>query len=201
MVWFRKLFRKSTKNIFPEQKHMIEFAFEVAGMKYYQFDDVFNLPYERGLMALAVYEEVRMRCSREYLSKHVDACRKILHDSKIDIYKLNALNEQMSDRLDLAIDTDLLYKLASVVYFDKNENPAVYEPEYCNKKIAFWRGNKDVNAFFLQKPLVELIPFLKDVDFDLNTYSEMVGATNKIHSEILQASVSKNTSKNLKSGS
>lgn len=201
MAWFRKLFRKSTKNIFPEQKHMIEFAFEVAGMKYYQFDDVFNLPYERGLMALAVYEEVRMRCSREYLQKHVEACRKILHDNKIDIYKLNALNEQMSDRLDLAIDTDLLYKLASVVYFDKNENPAVYEPEYCNKKIAFWRGNKDVNAFFLQKPLVELIPFLKDVDFDLNTYSEMVEATNKIHSEILQASVSKNMSKNLKSGS
>lgn len=188
-----KLLKRNTKSIFPNQKHMIEYAFTVKGVKYYQFNDVFQIPYERGLMALAVYEEVRMKCTREYLLKHVEACRKILHDNKIDIYKLNALNEQMSDRLNLAFDTDLLYKLASVVFFDKKENPAVYEPDYCKKKIEFWRENKDVNAFFLQKPLVELIPFLRDVDFDLQKYSETVKKVNKMHSEILQAFVYKNT--------
>ncbi|WP_418894220.1 hypothetical protein [Limibacterium fermenti] len=190
-----RLLKWKGENLFPRQKHIIEFAFEIKGVKYYQFQDVFNLPYERGLMALAAYEEVRMRCTREYLEKHVKACRTLLHDAKIDIYKLNALNEQMSDRLNLSLDTDLLYKLASVVFFDKKENPAVYEPDYCKKKIAFWKEHKDVTSFFLQKPLQELIPFLKDADFDLGSYSETVKRVNEIHSEVLQACIAKNTRK------
>lgn len=196
----KNIFRRKEKAVFPNQKHIIEFAFEIGGVKYYQFSDVFNLPYERGLMALAVYEEVRMKCTREYLEMHVAACRKLLHNAKIDIFKLNALNEQMADRLNMVFDTDLLYKLASVVFFDKKENPAIYEPDYCGKKIAFWREHKDVAAFFLQKPLMELIPFLKDVDFDLQSYSEAVVETNRLHSAILRASTSKNTSRVSRSG-
>ncbi len=191
---------KSTRNVFPNQKHIIEFAFKIGGVKYYQFDDVFNLPYERGLMALAVYEEARMRCTREYLEKHVDACRTLLHESKIDIFKINALNEQLGDRLNLSMDTDLLYKLASVVFFDKKENPAIYESDYCNKKIAFWKKHKDVTSFFLQKPLRELIPFLKDADFDLQSYSEVVQAVNKTHLRVLEACAYKNISKGSKNG-
>ncbi|WP_148038835.1 hypothetical protein [Proteiniphilum sp. X52] len=136
------------KSIFPNQKHIIEEAFEVGGVKYYRFSDVFQLPYERGLMALAVYEEVRMRCTREYLEKHVEACRELLHDSKIDIYKLNLINEQLGDRLNLAFDAEHLYKLASVVFFDEKENPALYEADYCAKKIEHWKKHKDLTAFF-----------------------------------------------------
>lgn len=188
-----KLFRRNVKSIFPNQKHMIEYAFTVKGVKYYQFNDVFQIPYERGLMALAVYEEVRMRCTREYLEKHVEACRELLHDSKIDIYKLNLINEQLGDRLNLAFDAEHLYKLASVVFFDEKENPALYEADYCAKKIEHWKKHKDLTAFFLQKPLMELIPFLKDADFDLQTYSEVVEKTNETHSAILRAAISKTT--------
>lgn len=192
--------KKDIKSIFPNQKHIIEESFEVGGVKYYQFSDIFQIPYERGLMALAIYEEVRMRCTREYLQKHVDACRTLLHDSKIDIYKLNLINEQLGDRLNLAFDAEHLYKLASVVFFDDKENPALYEADYCNKKIEFWKKHKDVTAFFLQKPLLELIPFLKDADIDLQAYSEIVEKTNKLHSEVLQAATSKTTSKASKNG-
>jgi hypothetical protein len=195
MSLLNKIFKrkKDIKSIFPNQKHIIEFAFEVSGVKYYQFSDVFQIPYERGLMALAVYEEVRMRCTREYLKKHVEACRSLLHDMKIDIYKLNLINEQLNDRLNLAFDAEHLYKLASVVFFDEKENPALYEADYCAKKIDFWKKHKDLTVFFLQKPLLELIPFLKDVDIDLQAYSEIVEKTNKIHSAVLQAATFKTT--------
>ena len=194
MNLFRKIFRqRDVKSIFPNQKHIIEEAFEVGGVKHYRFSDVFQLPYERGLMALAIYEEVRMRCTREYLEKHVEACRELLHDSKIDIYKLNLINEQLGDRLNLAFDAEHLYKLASVVFFDEKENPALYEADYCAKKIEHWKKHKDLTAFFLQKPLMELIPFLKDADFDLQTYSEVVEKTNKTHLAVLQASTYKTT--------
>jgi len=181
-----KISRKDPKNVFPGSKHIIKHAFTIAGIDYYQFDDVFNLPYERGLMALVIYEEARMNCNREYLEKHVEVSRELLRSRSIDIYKLNQLNEQMSERLNISFDTSLLYKLASIVFFDKNENPSLYEPEYCEKKIALWKEHRNVTDFFLQKPLQELIPFLQNVEFDLEKYSELIQELNKIHSERFQ---------------
>jgi len=184
---FRKIFtrRKDVKKLFPNNKHLIEYAFSVAGVDYYCFNDVFHTPYERGLLALPIYEETRMKCSREYLQKHVEAMRKLLHEPKIDIFKINQLNEQMNERLSLALDVDLLYKLASVVYFDKNENPYVYEAEYCKKKIEHWKAHKGVADFFLQAPIQELMPFLKSQNFDLDAYFPLNEKLNRIHLENL----------------
>jgi len=179
------------KRLFPGQKHIIEPAFEIAGIQYFRFNDVFQIPYERGLMALAIYEETRMKCSREYLTKHVEVCRELLHSPKVDIFKINQLNEQLNERLTLILDTDLLYKLASIVYFDSKENPALYEPDYCRKKIELWKQHKGVADFFLQKPLLELIPYLENVDFDLATYSQINKELNDLHLERLQACSSK----------
>jgi hypothetical protein len=184
--------RKDPKRIFIGSKHIIEHAFTIAGVDYYQFADTFNVPYERGLMALAVYEETRMKCSKEYLEKHVKAVREVLHGSEtINVFRIEQLNEQLNERLELVCDTDLLYKLASVAFFDENENPATYEPEYADKKIAFWKQHKGVADFFFQKPLIELIPFLRSADFDLNTYSQLSRELNKIHLERLQLFSSK----------
>jgi hypothetical protein len=177
--------RKNPKKLFPNQKHLIDYAFTAGGVDYYQFNDTFSLPYERGLMALAVYEESRMRCSREYLERHVKTVRETLKSNKIDIFKINQLNEQMSERLNLVIDVDLLYKLASIVFFDKKENPAIYEPDYCKEKIEFWKRHKGVADFFLQKPITELIPFLKSAGIDLNEYSRLNTELNRLHSERL----------------
>jgi hypothetical protein len=179
--------RRNVKKLFPHQKHLIIYAFTVDNTDYYQFDDVFALPYERGLMALATYEETRLKCSREYMEKHVAAMRKLLHEPKIDIFKINVLNEQMNERLNLVFDVDLLYKLAAVVFFDKNENPVLYEQDYCQRKIEFWKAHKGVADFFLQKPISELIPFLKSAKVDLNTYSEINTDLNRIHLELLQS--------------
>jgi hypothetical protein len=184
-------YAKDPKKVFPTQKYIIEPAFEIAGVQYYRHADVFNIPCERGLMALAIYEEARMRCSREYLEKHVEVVRELLRAKSIDIYKINQLNEQMAERLNLVLDTDLMYKLASIVYFDGKENPAIYEMDYCAKKIDFWKQHKGTADFFLQKPLKELVPYLESVDFDLNEYSKVQMELNKIHSDRLSASISK----------
>jgi hypothetical protein len=174
------------KKHFPDQKHVIEFAFDIAGVGYYRFNDVFSLPYERGLMAIAIYEETRMKCSREYLLQHVQAMESILHEKSIDVFKINQLNEQLRERLTLSLDVDLLYKLASVVFFDKKENPCLYDADYNLQKIAFWQQHKGVKDFFLQTPVQELMPFLQSSDFDLESYSEVNRQLNQIHSERLR---------------
>jgi hypothetical protein len=171
------------KNRFPNVDHIIEEAFEVGGVKYYQFADVFSLPYERGLFALMIYEQTRMKCTLEYLQKHVDVVRVILHSDKINVFKINQLNEQLNERLHLALDVDLLYKLASVVFFDEKENPILYDQSYCDQKIAHWKKHKGVADFFLQQPLKDLIPFLESADFNLDEYLPMNQELNKIHLE------------------
>lgn len=183
-----------------KQKYRIEYAFTCGGTKYYRFADITNLPYERGLMALQVYNEVDMRCSRQFLLHYADTIDQLLHQPQIDIFKINQLNEILKQRLTLIADTDLLYRLAAVCFFDKTENPAVYEPDYAEKKIAKWRKDKGVHDFFTQMPLLELMPFLQNVDTDLDTYSAMCDELNKIHSECLRLASSASKSTNTNNG-
>lgn len=183
-----------------KEKYRIEYAFTCGGTKYYRFADITNLPYERGLMALQVYNEVEMRCSREFLIQYTDAIDKILREQNIDIFKINELNKILRQRLALPTNTDLLYKLASVCFFDKSENPAVYEPAYAEKKIAKWRKDKGVHDFFMQKPLLELMPFLQSVDTDLDTYSAMLQELDKIHYECIRLASSAKESTSTSNG-
>ena len=169
-----------------KEKYRIEYAFTCGGTKYYRFADITNLPYERGLMAMHAYNEVQMRCDRNFLVRYADTIDKLLHEQKIDIFKIQKLNEVLKQRLTLVAETDLMYKLASIVYFDKSENPAVYEPAYAEKKIAKWRKDKGVHDFFTQKPLLELMPFSQSANTDLDTYSEMLQEVKKIHLECLR---------------
>ena len=176
-----------------KEKYRIEYAFTCGGTKYYRFADITNLPYERGLMALHVYNEVDMRCSRQFLLHYADTIDKLLREQKIDIFKINQLNEILKQRLTLTTDTELLYKLASVCFFDKTEN-------YAEKKIAQWRKDKGVRDFFMQKPLLELMPFLLNIDTDLDTYSAMCDELNRIHSECLRIASSGNVSTSTSNG-
>jgi hypothetical protein len=67
-------------------------------------------------------------------------------------------------------DADLVYKLASVVFFDKSESPTHYEHGYNQKKIEHWKKNASMYDFFLQMPLQELVPFLKQSGEDTQVY-------------------------------
>jgi len=193
MTFFKNLTRRylDTKSIFPKSEHIIEWAFRVGDTDYYTYADVFSLPYERGLMAVAVYNELDMRLSRDYMGKHTNAMDELLGAKEIDIFKIKLLNDQIKQRMSLVTDVDLLYKIASVVYFDKNENPAIYEAEYNNKKIATWKEARGVNDFFTQKPIMELLPFLANVDVDLDIYSVLNYALNELHLEKIHTLLSK----------
>lgn len=183
---FKNIFKKSVKQLFQNTEAIIEEAFKIDGITYYRFSDLNNLPYKRGLMAYAVYNELDMRCTREYLVLHADALNTILSKPEINVFDIKKLNDQMMQRLQLTTDVDLMYKLASVAYFDKNENPESYDTAYCEKKIAHWKKYSSVEAFFLSQPLMELLPFLSNADVDLNTYSELNKELNEIHLGVLR---------------
>lgn len=181
---FRRKARRHDLPTFQDINLPIEYGFTAAGIDYFRFVDPFNLPPVRGLKAVTFYEEARMRCSIEYLQRHTEAMDKILTDpAKIDIFKVKQLNDQLKERIMWKMpEVELMYKLASVVYFDKTEHPANYDFAYNERKIAGWKQEGSAFDFFTQEPLRILMPFMGEQTGNLQKYSEMLQEVNEIHS-------------------
>ena len=177
----KKLLNRLFKtNRFPTTKHDVTYAFTCGGIDYYQFTDFNSTPAMRGLKTMVFYEELKMKCTLEYLRLHVEATDNILTSSKVSIFDIKRLNDQLKQRLDIALDIEILYKIASIVFFPKNENTEDYDYAFNAKKVAHWKKHKGAD-FFLQKPLLELLPALKDMKGSLENYSAMVQKLNKAH--------------------
>lgn len=180
---FSKLFSKR-KSLFNKEGLIIKDAFTVGGVKYFEIDNILALPYSRGMQAVHCYEEVRMKCDYDFLKAHCEAINNIYEGKRIgfeEITKMKKLNDQLLERLNKIIDTDLIYKLAAVVFFDENESPYDYDEAYAKKKIAHWKKHASAKDFFLSEPVTRLIPFLKQPEIDMETYSTVIEKLNAIH--------------------
>jgi len=180
-----KLFNFKSKPFKVEEGHVITPAFKSGGVQYYRMTDIFNTYAFRALDALAVYEQWQMRCTPEYLVAHKEAMKKLLSDPhKIDITSIVKLYNNLEERLAFAIPTeDIIWNFAAVVYFDENENPYKYDPEYGKQKIARWKKDKKAVDFFFIQPIKELIPSPELSGEGLDTYLKMA---NKISQEQLK---------------
>lgn len=190
MNLLNRLLRRSH---FPEANHAIIKAFTCGGVDYFQFDDVFNVPYRRGLGAIKYYEEFRMRTTAEFLKLHYESVKAILTPEKgkgLDITKIAQLNEQLGERLNWALDGDSLYNFASVVFFDATESPFDYEMKYNKRKIAEWKKHMEAKDFFLQQPLIRLIPYLRDLNASIPDYLEVTAKVTQFHLENLLGAIS-----------
>jgi hypothetical protein len=181
MSLIKRLLKKSA---YPKHEHDVEFAFASGGIDYYQFKDFSNMPAVRGLKTMVFHEEMRMKCSLEYLQLHCEAVDNILLNKKINIFDIKKLNDQLKQRLDIAIETELIYKLASVVFFDKKEDIKDYDFTYNMQKIRHWK-KYNANDFFLLRPLQQLMPSLNNVAVNLQMYSTVVEKLNAMHLENL----------------
>lgn len=181
------------KEYFPDSKHIIEYAFTLGDRHYFRYDDPLNTPYDRALKCLVYYKELDMNCDREFLKAHTQAFDNSLKQTSITIdtlIELKRLNDQLKQRLELPKEPELMYKLASVVFFDQKENPMVYEFKYGENKIRFWKKNTTITDFFLSKPLIELIPYLQYAGENLEQYSRLVKGVNQEHLDNLSAMLS-----------
>jgi hypothetical protein len=183
---------KSKPKFLKENQYNIEKIFTNNGKDYYSFKDSFNVPYERALTALTYYEEFRMRCTREYLQKHVEATDALINSKTIKLTEVAKLNNQLKERLEWIIEPELIYKLASVIIFDSNESPYVYDFKYNQAKISEWKENKEILSFFLQLPIMNVIPYLNDLELNLEAYSELVERVKTTHLENILSIKSEN---------
>src|SRR5688572_16817539 len=163
MRW-KKFFKKRFRSRLLDDKYKIVPAFTLGGTNYYMFDQTAEVPTGRMLAALAIYNEMEMRCDREYLDLHTRAMQKVLSDpKKINVMYIAQLNLNLKERLELMPLPDLVYKLASVIFFDETESPYNYNFEYNKGKIEQWKKAPETLDFFLSRLASELIPSLKPV--------------------------------------
>jgi len=170
-------------------------AFQYKGIDYYMHEDPLNVAAGRGLSAMKYMDELVMRCSPEYLKMHCDAVNKILSNPKrIDLSVLVKLHNNLNERVKLnTVMPDHIYKLASVVFFTKDESPFKYDLKAGEQKIAAWR-DAEMLDFFLQGHLRTLVPLLSLPENNSPDYLRVAEKINSIHlkhlSEVLSKSVS-----------
>jgi hypothetical protein len=169
-------------------------AFRHKGKVYYNFTDSYKMPAGRAMCALAIYEELRMRCTVDYLRKHIEATEVILNpqNGKIKLTKLAQINANLKERLNLAPFPDHIYKLASVVFFDETESPYSYDFDYNQKKIAEWKKDGELLYFFLNMPFSDLMQFGKLSKEHATSYFNTGAMIDQIHQNNLQELISSN---------
>lgn len=156
----------------------IEEAFTLKGKKYYCCATATDLAAGRGLSAMIIYDEFRMKCSKEYLELHIEATELLLKgkDGVIGLDHLLALkqiNQNLKERINLVAMPEHVYKLASVYYWDESESPYMYDHVYNAKKIEEWKKDPEVLSFFLSGPLKEFLPFFESQGMSANSFLEI----------------------------
>jgi hypothetical protein len=194
MKLLKRIFQRRPKIIKLDKYNLIE-AFELKGVKYYQFDDVYNMPTGRGMAALTIYAEFDMRCTKEYLLTHISAVDKILNPDKnkgIDLVALSIIHNNLKERLQLMPFPDYIYKLASILFFDETESPFNYNWEYNQKKIKVWQTSGGTLDFFCTVPLKNLMPFSIPSGGSVQTYFQLHEKINQLHIQAMQEVILRN---------
>lgn len=179
----RNLFQKSKPQL-PNHEYHLEHAFECGGIDYFEFVDKNNLPFERGLEAITFYQEMQNGVTNKYLKDHVKAMSALFTDpKKINLNEVIKLNARLEERLNYIISKEIIYKIASIAFVDKNENCARYDYKYNEKKIQNWKENMGDN-FFLSMPIKRLIPFLQKSGDSSLIYLKVVEKIEAIQQDI-----------------
>lgn len=132
--------------------HVIEFVFELGGVKYYTLYDAFNAPCMRMQSAIGVVDEWQNRITNEMLKKFISGLKQslIVKDEEVNLSEAYNLVSMMDERVNWTVPTsDVMIKMASILFFDENESPYEYDEAYCLEvKLARWKKEK-IDSFFL----------------------------------------------------
>lgn len=188
---FRGLFKVKLKPYLVDQKYKVIPAFSLAGVDYWMYDSALEVPTGRFFAAMGVYTEMEMNADKDYLLSHCKAMEKLLSDpKKIQLTYIMQLNVNLRERLDLMPMPDYIYKLASVIFFDKSESLYSYDYDYNKLKIEKWKAAGGTLDFFSKTPLKELVPSLNMPERDTQTYLTVLKMVEETHRLLLTDTLS-----------
>lgn len=194
----KSIFSRTKPKFHINPEHHISLAFtEAGGMKCSRFTDEFNIPSERGFAAFHHYECLAQRCDYDYLKTHTEAVLKILSETNVvKVGEAVKMEQQLQERLTMFFPPELIWKLASVLFFDETENPYTYDTVYAETvKIPRWKKNKEIYNFFLLVPFKDLMPRSGVSQDDFRNILKVANLIDQKHWENLLSALSSNPKK------
>lgn len=177
----KRIDNRPIKEIFPNAVAIVEYAFTLQCIDYFQFGDFSNMSSDRGFNCIAFFEELRSGCTSDYIQAFSQALDDIVNNNKgIKITDIVKLNQQLKERKELIVIPEIAYKLCSVVFFDSTENPNRFDYKKALQKAELFKQEKMAD-FFLTQPISKLLPRLHSSANDLQEYLEMATRINKKH--------------------
>jgi hypothetical protein len=153
----------------PKDRYdQIEYAFTSGGIHYFKFSAEVNIPFQRAIAARDILTEELWQINPDFLKGWVESVLGLVVNETMrpekKIFEVGMLTTRLKEQLELSFSLTRQIKLASVIFFDEQENPLDYQHPYNQKKINFWMANNDVPGFFLNLLDYQLLPSLKELE-------------------------------------
>ncbi len=162
------------KEVFPNAISIVDYSFSIGQHNFFCFSDFNSTPMDRAFHALTHFNELDMRCDRDFLTAHSTAVTNLINDIKsIKLTEIVKLNLQLQERLEFLFEPDIAYKLCSVVFFDQTENPHRYEYKKALEKAKLFR-EVPIDDFFLSKPIGRFVNLTSLSISDFQPYCEVI---------------------------
>jgi hypothetical protein len=86
------------------------------------------------------------------------------------LYEIGVMASRLKEQMEMSVSLLRQLKLATVVYFDEQENPLDYQYPYNKTKLEHWMKHNDVQGFFLNLPEYAYLPSLTEYSTNFPTY-------------------------------
>ena len=193
-IYYYVLFKiKDPKKVIVHPRHdlPIKFGFTTGNKHYYRLKDDYDIFENRFRYLKTFYQEVDNKLTSSDINEFCQAAKKYIN--KGEHIEAGKLLDEMEYRSTWLFEPTSLYKYASVIYFDLQEDIRDYDMDYCHKKIEYWSKKKELLRMLLKELMsgVENLLSLSKADFQ-NYISELQKEKNKQQNLISESGLTSN---------
>jgi len=171
--------------IHPKYKKLIEKIADIDGKSLYQFKNLLDMPHARFNHVSRFSTEFNMRLDAITLRESINECEGALNGSSPNLTKAIQILMILKEQINSIISIDGSYRLASCVYFWKDEDLNDYDFEVGDEKIKLFK-KMSFDDFFLSQPMNSFLPQMTLLTEDLRISLESERQRKKLLSLILK---------------
>lgn len=175
-------------------KNMINAFVDSNGVKYYTWENEFDIPVQRTKEIEKRLMRLKSGLSDDNLNQMLDALELALNKGvKPDLVKAGWIVKEMRNRQELLLHPDLLFDLVALRYVREDEQPHEVNEIIQREKVAqFEKDSKGgLYDFFYEMGMSGYLPYLEKLESDWNTYWEESKIRIQAMNNILQSYTTK----------
>lgn len=171
-IYYYLLFKvKDPKKVtnHPRYNKHIKYEFSVGGKHYYRFLADYDIFENRFRYLQTYYDDANRKVSAKDITDFTEATIKLINKQKL--VEAGALQKELQHRVkEWVFEPTTLFKYASVLYFDLQENIEDYDIDYNNTKIELWSKKKNILRMILKDLMTGAESLLSLSKDDFNNY-------------------------------